>query len=199
MIDIYIAELPKRGTKEPLDCDLRQREIDGISNERFKREKYYVWKLLECAAERSFGIKASAIEFKKEESGRYVTDKFNFSLSHSGGVLAVAISDAYVGVDVERITDSHRSGLARRYMTPCEYANYEKLSDEEKPRYFLKTWTAKEAVFKHSHKERFVPFDIDTLLSPCKTFEKSINQIGYFLSVAADSLNELRIFEDVTL
>ena len=49
MIDVYIAKLPEIELNEPLACLERQIEIDGVANERARREKYYVWRLLEYA------------------------------------------------------------------------------------------------------------------------------------------------------
>ena len=199
VVDVYLAELPNRDIEEPLECDLRQKDVDGISNELLKREKYYVWKLLGYGLERSLGIKIADLSFVKEKDGRYVTDKAEFSLSHSKGALAVAVSRAHVGVDIECIDEKYRDGMANRVMTEKEYALYEKLADSEKQAYFYKTWSAKEAIFKHSHKERFIPSDTDTDSAICRSFEKNVGGKPFFLSIATATPEKIRIFEDIKL
>ena len=62
--------------------------------------------------ERSLGIKIKDLNITKTEHGRYVTDKIDFSLSHSKEALAVAISRASVGVDIEQI-DSKPAKVCR--------------------------------------------------------------------------------------
>lgn len=68
------------------------------------------------------------------------------SLSHSGDVVAAALSDLPVGIDVEplyRKVDAAK--LAGRFFTPKEIAEYTEAPFRET---FFKIWTKKEACFK---------------------------------------------------
>ena len=199
IVDVYLAKLPEGEIKEPLSCKLRQKELEGISNISVKREKYYVWKLLEYGLERSLGIKIKDLNITKTEHGRYVTDKIDFSLSHSKEALAVAISRASVGVDIEQIDSKTREGVSKRIMTASEYEVFESLPSEEKQDYFFKLWTAKEALFKASKNGSFIPESSDTADGGYKNFVKTIGEKTYSLSVATATTEKIRFFENIEL
>ncbi len=197
IVDVYVAKLPEEDVKEPLNCSLRQKELEGISNPTVKREKYYVWKLLGYALGRSFGLKIEELTFQKTAEGRYYTDKAEFSLSHSKGALAVAVSRAAVGVDIEEKKTCFRNEMAERIMTAEEYKAYKILSDDEKKDFFVKIWTAKEALFKESKGVGFVPDKWDTRAGSYRTFEKDIDGKLYTVSVATATPERIRFFENV--
>lgn len=73
-----------------------------------------------------------------------------FNLSHSGDLLAVAVSrDARVGVDVERfrsMQDMFR--MLRMIASPGEQHTFAMLPETERMRAFFSLWTRKEAVVK---------------------------------------------------
>lgn len=199
IVDVYLAKLPEGKAVETLSCKIRQKELEGISNDSVKLEKYYVWKLLEYGLERSLGIKIRDLDITKTEHGRFVTDKIDFSLSHSKGALAVAISRASVGVDIEEIDSKTREGASKRIMNETEYNAYEDLSSEDKQDYFFCIWTAKEALFKASKKGSFIPESIDTTLGGYKNFTKTIGEKTYSLSVATATPERIRIFDNIEL
>lgn len=198
VVDVYLATIPEKGEMSPIACTLRQGELDGISNENVRREKYYVWKLLEYALERSFGLKSKDLSFQKDGK-RYFCDKAYFSLSHSGGALAVAVSRDKVGVDLEKISSRDTDSLARRVFTPEEAEAYMALPEGEKAPFFFRAWTAKEALFKAAHEETFVPAKIDTLHCSVKSWEKTVGTEEFFLSVATATPERIRFYENITL
>jgi 4'-phosphopantetheinyl transferase len=79
-------------------------------------------------------------------------DDISFSLSHSGSLAVIALTNdgATVGVDVETLRPRRRlPALAARIMNDDEYAAWTALDDEsDRLRAFLRTWTAKEAYLK---------------------------------------------------
>ena len=153
---VYVAEIPYGELKELYPKE-RQLEIKHTKNEKLKREKYYVWRLLEYALAESFEKSISELEFTKHESGRWSTPFCEFSLSHTDGVVAVAISNETVGVDVEVTKPRHNDKTAGRIMTAEEYNKYQNLPESERTEFFLSVWTRKEAVFKSLHLDSFVP------------------------------------------
>ena len=153
---VYVAEIPNGELKELYPKE-RQLEIKHTKNEKLKREKYYVWRLLEYALAESFGKSISELEFTKHKSGRWSTPFCEFSISHTDGVVAVAISNETVGVDVEVIKPRHNDKTAERIMTAEEYNKYQNLPESERTEFFLSVWTRKEAVFKSLHLDSFVP------------------------------------------
>ena len=199
IVDVYLAKLPEGEIGESLSCDLRQKEIDAVTNEKVKREKYYVWKLFEYALQRSFGLKAQELEFIRDENRRYVTDRAEFSFSHSKGALAVAVSRGAVGVDIEPSDTESSDSLAKRIMNAAEYSAFERLDDGEKQKYFVKVWTAKEALFKASHKGAFYPCETDTENGGFKSFVKIIDGREYTVSVATDTPERIRFFENIAI
>ena len=70
----------------------RAKELSSIGNATVKREKEAVWGLL-LAAIGSLGMNPDDVTFGRTENGKWFCDKFFFSLSHSHGAVAVAISD----------------------------------------------------------------------------------------------------------
>jgi 4'-phosphopantetheinyl transferase len=74
----------------------------------------------------------------------------HFSLSHTDGLLALAVSTSYaVGLDVEdtqRLSDF--TGIARNYFSPTEWQAIEPLQGEAQRERFFLIWTLKEAYMK---------------------------------------------------
>lgn len=93
----------------------------------------------------------AAVEVSHEANGKpYVPGGPPFSLSHSGELALIAISDnAPVGVDIEQIkTDRPVERIAQRYLSPYEREALQSLSGEELVEAFHWCWTAKEAYLK---------------------------------------------------
>ena len=81
--NVYIAEIPNQSEWGEVYPPARQAEIDAVKNEKVKREKYYVWKLLEYALLHAFGKRIEEISFTKSVNGKWECDFCYFSLSHS--------------------------------------------------------------------------------------------------------------------
>ena len=199
IVDVYLAALPEREMDGLLTCPVRQAHIAQISNVQTKREKYYVWKLLEYGLDRSLGLKIKNMTFTKAENGQFLNDQVCFSLSHSKGALAVAVSRAPVGVDIECMDLPRHPDLPRRIMTDGEYAAFEQLSQVDQHSYLLRLWTAKEALFKASGGDRFQPQAQNTQGASFRSFQKNVGGSLFALSVATDTPEKIRIFEDVKL
>ena len=72
----------------------------------------------------------------------------DFNISHSGGRVAVAISPADVGCDVE-CKERDALKIAKRFFAPAEYEYLRSICDEDKlGREFTALWTLKESVVK---------------------------------------------------
>jgi len=72
-------------------------------------------------------------------------EKFNINLSHSGNMVACAISDNAIGIDVQLIREFSPS-LPKRIFSDAEYKEYQK--SDEKSDCFFKLWTLKESYVK---------------------------------------------------
>ena len=97
---------------------------------------------------RKAGIDSSALILSRRESGKpyFKNSRIEFSLSHSHGYAAAAISnESRVGIDLEaaEISPEKAAKLAERF-----FSEGEKSELEAHPDSFLKLWTKKEAYAK---------------------------------------------------
>ncbi len=99
--------------------------------------------------------------FRADERGRPqisfpVRTGLTFSLTHTGGLVAVAVGrDVEVGVDAEWLgrrqiarLDADLMALAERYFAPTEQAAVAAKGVAQRPEAFLRFWTLKEAYLK---------------------------------------------------
>jgi hypothetical protein len=168
--DVYLCPMPAEDVPLPSLPPLRAAEVAAASHPRVAREKAFVWRLLEYAVTRSFGKKLSDLSPRKTPSGKWVAEGIWFSLSHTEGLLAVAVSRAPIGIDAERVRDTLPDALCRRALSPEEYAALAALPEEERCASFAALWTVKEAAFKMEGGEEFFPARVCTDL-PHKTDE----------------------------
>lgn len=81
-------------------------------------------------------------KIKKTENGKpYIENGYHFSLTHTGDVALIAVSDSPVGIDAEKLTERKFSSIITRF-TPRERAETTCTAD------FLKNWVVKEAYIK---------------------------------------------------
>ena len=200
MIDVYVARLPSVEPNTPLSCVERQSDIDKVSNEVARREKYYAWRLLEYAIKNSLGADASRLSFTKGKNRRWFCSEVEFSLSHSHGALAVAVSkDQAVGVDVERVSVRDAARMAEYMLTSLEKEQYESLDDSCREEWLIRRWCEKEAIFKSRNEEIFPPKKIETAELFCTSITIDIADEKYALAVAAEHSDEIRFFKDIKL
>ena len=197
--DVYIARLPQDAPIGELACKARAEEIRALSNEAAKREKYFAFRLLYHAFLQSFGIKEADVPFRKESCGTWSAGKYFLSISHSKNALAVAVSCAPVGVDIERVSAPRAEEMARRFLTERELALFEAAEQSKREEVWIKLWTAKEAAFKAKHKPHFVPNETDSTLENVHTETLSLGGELYAWSVAAEKGAKVRIFSDIAL
>ena len=107
---------------------------------------------------RSFGYKFTDLVFTKSKNGKWLCDKCFFSISHSNGYVAVAVSNREVGIDVEEINafvekcnnDVLFDKMKRHIISKKE-------APPQTPMQMLKMWTQKESLFKCRSKKSFNP------------------------------------------
>lgn len=143
-----------------IDAERRQ-QIDRLRSVNSKKQVVAGEMLLRKAVAKRYGILEETIRFRKNKYGKpyAVGLQVEFSISHSGGVVACALSDTPVGIDVEviRPIDMH---VARFICTsndlkflfghmPAEW-EFSETTDCNILTRFFKIWTAKEAFFKRN-------------------------------------------------
>lgn len=197
VVDVYYTGIPKSDEYKALYPREREEYVNKTNNTRVKKERYYVWKLLEYALDRSFGMKISELEFTRDDLGKWKTDKCFFSLSHSGNIVAVAVSTKPVGVDVEKIDGKRDRLFANKILTDDELRVFDTLDESEKSEYLICRWTEKESIFKLSGSTVFSPSKISSY-GNVNTRNISLSNEIYSLSVASDHIDRLRIYESLT-
>lgn len=71
------------------------------------------------------------------------------SISHTKGLVAVALASSKLGIDVEPLNQSRKwADMARAFFSPEEAAVVSGVSEEQQGALFLKHWVAKEAFIK---------------------------------------------------
>lgn len=121
--------------------------INSISNEDRKKQSICVWFLLNKVLE-ILDYDVANIDFNVSEDGKWSVDQnlFYFSLTHSLNIVAVAISDSAVGIDVELFSNKILK-LEKKLLKQSE-----NISIEEKIENLTKCWTEKEAIYKANKK-----------------------------------------------
>ncbi len=193
---IYTAQIPTNTKMGELVPKERNEEVKSCKNEEVKREKYYVWKLLEYALERTFGKKLKKLDIYKSNSGKWECDGYEFSLSHSHGVVAVAVSRRKVGVDIE-LKKELRVNIADKILSDKEAEEFNGVAQNERNDWLIKKWTQKESAFKLNGKAVSSIKDIPT--DSVKTFEVSVGGNNYYLSVCSEWADNAKIIENVDL
>lgn len=197
VLDVYIARVPKKIRLGKISHPERRSEIESVSNERVRLEKYAVWRLLEHALSASFGAKLSDIGAERTDSGRWVSPLYSFSLSHSAGYVAVAVSRSAVGIDIEGGMTAGRLSLAPRVLTPDELSRFSALEgEEERIEYLGRAWCAKEAIFKRRGEGVFSP---SAITAAAYTDMLNLDGERIFLAVASDLSDKVRIITDVKI
>lgn len=180
--DVYIAAVPDKVEVEAVYPKLRQREISAAKNEKVKKEKFFVWQLLSFAVKESLGCDIKELNFSKTKNGKWLCDKCFFSLSHTNGFAAVAISDKPVGVDIENTGDFKSRHDLETLLKLAKRVGIEISGGDEGYDDFLKGWTKKESIFKCIGEGNFIPSQNTEY--PCETH----NILGCRISFCGECL-----------
>ena len=104
MVKVYYSDITKITANEKILDKLplvRKQYVTSISDEKRRKQSVFIWLLLEYVLKESCG--KSDYTFFVENGEWLAKDcEFHFSLSHSDNIVAVAISNGCVGVDVEK-------------------------------------------------------------------------------------------------
>ena len=152
MAVVYILNANNLSTDLSLYDNIDKNRLEKIkksSNVLFKKEQLGANLLLNDILENYFFMDTTKIEYIYNEFGKpYIKDSnLYFSLSHSNGVIALAVSKDELGIDIELIKDV-KDNLALKVMNEAEYNIYKGLSKNDKISYFYEVWTSKEAYVK---------------------------------------------------
>ena len=196
LLNVFVAEIPKNGEVGECYPPERNAEIRCCQSKDAAIEKFYVWKLLRYALSKTFNKNMEDIRFEKTPYGKWKCSYCEFSLSHSDGAVAVAVSWRNVGVDIELKRDM-REGIEEKMLSASEIKEFNSVPTIEKNDFLLKKWTQKESVFKTMNKSGFVIKDV--VCKNVSTEQVTVGGKEYYLSVASPDLKKLRIFLNIDL
>ena len=185
-VDVYLTKLDSDIAFTPVFPKERENEINSVSNERVRLEKYTAWRLVEHALSESLGMSLESAALYKDESGKWLSAHLELSISHSGSLVAVVISHAPVGIDVEPLTKSLSDNFARKNLTEGELSAYGSLRESKKKEFLLTRWCIKEALFKRTGGIIFFPSKIDTTKESFVTNRFTLGTEEYVCAVAGD-------------
>lgn len=197
-VDVYVAEIPLSGDfvipPDPIFPPARQAEIVACASEKAKREKFFAWKLLAHAIEKSYGLDAREVQFTKTEHGKWICDRFGFSISHSENAVCVALAPCPVGVDVERLRQLKTRDFATKILSETELAAYHTTPESEQNEFLIRAWTRKESLFKLWNKSGFFSAEPKTLQGETDQQTVIVANEPYALSVATETPLPVQVF-----
>lgn len=164
---VFLSCIPDYVSEDPVSPVERELEITSCKNESVRKKKRFVWQLLEAAVKEVTGLSLCNLDIGKTENGKWVCDRFCFSLSHSKHYAAVVISNRPVGIDIEDLPDERLTG--RLYGKIASEAERRTYGDDPDQETICRLWTAKESVFKMGGGRAFDPRTIDTSAYPVTT------------------------------
>ena len=190
ILDVYLAAVT-----EEADCavshPVRAAELEKTNDPSLRAQRAQVWRLLEYAIRRSFGLEPEDAKLKRDKYGKWSGKGIYISLSHTPEAVAAAVSNGPVGLDIESPRECRRlEAMTARILTPAEAEGFP-AGDAEA---FLELWTRKESLFKCRGGKRFVPSATDTMGQDIRTLRLD-SPSELILSVCGDKLAAARFFE----
>ena len=193
--DIYFSIIPNEIEYEELKPIARNVEVASVDNENLKKSKYWAWKTLEYALFRSFGYKIQDLDIVKTKSGKWVSKKCFFSISHSKNTVAVVVSNQETGIDLEEcLSFYNKVGEDKTYQAFAKKIVSSKETFPQDKTELLKLWTKKECLFKASRKNTFAPNKVCTANEHISTFQIAYEGNDYMVSVIGKEKSIFRFY-----
>lgn len=151
--DVYFATFDDGLQVTNVLPQARNDYVQAAADAKIKRQRFAVWRLLDIALKGRLGNGTDSYRFVRQQSGKWTSPDLPiyFSLSHSDGAAAVAISNRPVGVDVQSVKEFSRrdcAALANRILTEREKRDFSALPLQSRPSFLAELWASKESLFK---------------------------------------------------
>ncbi|MBR5639872.1 MAG: 4'-phosphopantetheinyl transferase superfamily protein [Muribaculaceae bacterium] len=154
--EVKVADVTPLGAPGALDDALRQ--LSRQRRDKTLRYRFERGKMLSAGAGllldnmlAKYGLRERDMRYIEGEHGKPAIDghpELHFSLSHSGNLVACAIGEMPVGVDVQTIVTA-RDSLVNYTTSDCEKAHLQIIEDPvARNAYFTQLWTLKESYAK---------------------------------------------------
>ena len=200
VLDVYVAAIPDKFKYKALYPKQRDKEVRSVKNDEVRKHKYFAWKLLEYALKHTFGYEIDNLELTKTPSGKWICSNCELSISHSGKLVAVALSRKPVGVDIQIEKNIASSTFECRMFTQKEQEHLAEICcDSTRSNELLKLWAKKESIFKTLNSDKYIPAEIETSDHDAYVESVDFEGVTYHLAVAGADISKIRIFKDVIL
>ena len=148
MLKLKIVRIPEEPSFGALSIPLSATDYINSAKGKAKTERAIAMLLLKEALS-ELGVSSFGIEILPSGEPVLVGSKLHFSISHAGGLCALALSDTPVGIDLqdlETVSKIHdMSSFARRYFSADECRAF---AEEPTAEQLCRIWTRKEALVK---------------------------------------------------
>ena len=186
---VYIASFDSGVAVGAVEPSIRNEMIQRCTDTLTQQQRYCVWKLLDYALLECYGKGVKDFNFYIDDNGKWnCRNGVHFSLTHCNNVVAVALCNHFVGVDVESVANFERhvasTEFAERILTDNEKELLQNTSAVHKTEMLAQLWTKKESFFKLSSRKEFAPKSIDTTKLAIHSQSLTINGEQYALAVA---------------
>lgn len=186
---VYVATFNDDVVVTGVEPAIRNEMIQRCTDKLTKQQRFCVWKLLDKALRDCYDASTSVFNFYVDDTGKWqCRNGVHFSLAHSNNVVAVALCNHYVGMDIESVARFERKacdmGFARRILTDNELAQLHNTPIDTRAEVLATTWTKKESLYKFCSRGAFSPKTIDTTQRPIYSQVVTIDGAKYALSVA---------------
>ncbi|HEY1339186.1 MAG TPA: 4'-phosphopantetheinyl transferase superfamily protein [Bryobacteraceae bacterium] len=124
--------------------------MERFYTEQLRRDFAIAHGCLRALLGRHLAVEPATIQFTYSERGKPRVKGIEFSLSHAGSLMAVAVAEGCeVGVDIEKIRPMNDlDRIAGRFFSPDEAADLRSLPESDREAAFFHCWTRKEAFVK---------------------------------------------------
>lgn len=194
MISLYIADIREFSLSDGIELvsSRRREKIERYVSETNKLRGMVAGLLLRYA----FGDK----EVEYTPTGKpYIADERKFNLSHSADLVVLAVSDAEIGVDIEKIAQKDIKSAIRC----CCMEEMIWLSNGFSDKGFFEIWVGKESVMKATGQGFYTDPKTVCAVPYTKTSESNgktwylnwVNQGDYACCVACEKDDEIEVVE----
>ena len=186
LIDVYVASVERFKDFKKMP-KYAKNELKFVKNPTLAAQKKASYGLLDYAFSASFKVSPDFKSMYKDERGKpRLKEKF-FSVSHTNGLVCVAISGVNVGVDVEEIKEHVSLDKTRSHIA----FDGEAASTIEE---MIALWTKKEAIFKLDDAiPSYNPSKIDTSKYQSKTSFLEYDGKKYALTLASSIVTNVNV------
>lgn len=181
---VVVGKIKDYQANEILPFFVKQ-DLKRITNEKVVCQKKAAYGLLHYALLKFLNFNDDFSRITKTKNGKPICENYHFSISHSGDLVAVALSSDNVGIDIENTNKKFNFERLKKVM----------LHESEKgititsPQDLIGLWVKKEAKFKFDGEKTFFPNQIVTarLVHHTKQFE--FNGQVYFVCAITKETN----------